>query len=193
MPTEHEYKHVIALDAPETYFKENCKEHHIIRQGYLAFSKGMTCRVRSSSSGIHEGKRKLPVRWFLTFKQKVRNRVVEVESKLDDRDGQDLWSACVGRLKKDRYVLEHEGVDWEIDFFKKGGHLYFVLAEVELEEGADRTSVPPFLQKWLLHEVALTDDRFGNKRLADVEHATNLYNRIVQGVIDENESKEAED
>lgn len=185
MPTEHEYKYVISMNADETYFKENCERHFQIQQGYLAFSKGMTCRVRSSRCCKKDKKK-----WYLTFKQKVGDRVVEVEKKLDDRDGKDLWRVCVGRLKKDRYVVDHEGIKWEVDFFKKGGHLYFVLAEVELEEGASRTSIPPFLQKWLLHEVALTDDRFGNKRLADVEHATNMYTEIDQGVIDENSSKE---
>ena len=187
MPTEHEYKYVMSLDADEDVFKEICERHFIIRQGYLAFSKGMTCRVRSSRCSKKDKKK-----WYLTFKQKVGDRVVEIEKKLDERDGHDLWSVCVGRLKKDRYVIGHEGVKWEVDFFKKGGHLYFVLAEVELEEGAPRKAVPPFLQDYLLYEVPLTDDRFGNKRLADVEHATFTYNQIVQGVIDENESKEAE-
>ena len=176
MPTEHEYKYVLALDTDEEYFRENCKNHFAIRQGYLASSKGMTCRVRSLRDGSS-------VKWFLTFKQKVDNRVIEIEQRLDDRDGKDLWSVtkCVSRLKKERYVLEHDGIDWEVDFFRAGSDRYFVLAEVELTEGSPRIALPKFIHKFLLHEVDLTDDRFGNKKLADVEHASNMYKQIVQG------------
>jgi CYTH domain-containing protein len=196
MPTEHEYKYVLDIATDEEFFKKNCKKHLVIQQGYLAFSKGMTCRVRSSRE---EGQSDRKTKWYLTFKQKVRNRVIEVEKKLDVRDGKDLWSVCVGRLKKDRYVIHgwdddlpgNKKTPWEVDFFKKG-NLYFVLAEVELEEGSLRPKhLPGFIKKDLLYEVPLTDDRFGNKRLGDVEYATSLYEKIAQGEIDEN-SKEAE-
>lgn len=192
MPTEHEYKYVLSMDTDEEYFKEHCEKHFVIQQGYLAFSKGMTCRVRSSRQGLAS------VKWFLTFKQKVRNRVIEVEKRLDDRDGNDLWSVCVGRLKKDRYAIcDEDAADngkfgvWEVDFFKKG-NLYFVLAEVELAEGSPRIASPDFIKDNLLYEVPLTDDRFSNKRLGDVEYATSIYQKIVQGEIDAN-SKEAKE
>lgn len=197
MPTEHEYKYVLSMNTDEEYFKEHCEKHFVIQQGYLAFSKGMTCRVRSSRLGLAS------VKWFLTFKQKVGKRVIEVETRLDNRDGNDLWDVCVGRLKKDRYAVcnnvvtddstgEGEFSVWEVDFFKKKGDLYFVLAEVELEEGSPRIALPDFIKDNLLYEVPLTDDRFGNKRLGDVEYATEMYQKIVQGEIDE-DSKEAEE
>lgn len=201
MPTEHEYKYVLSMETDEPFFKDNCEKHLIIQQGYLAFSKGMTCRVRSSRLSGESDRR---TKWFLTFKQKVRNRVIEVETRLDDRDGNDLWSACVGKLKKDRYVIcdeltadNGEYSVWEVDFFKTGNgfsrtSLYFVLAEVELEEGSPRIALPDFIKDNLLYEVPLTDDRFSNKRLGDVEYATEMYKKIVQGEIDAN-SKTKED
>ncbi len=192
MPTEHEYKYVLSMETNEEYFKKHCKIHYTIQQGYLAFSNGMSCRVRSIIESGGRWRRK----WFLTFKQKVGDRVIEVEKRLDHRDGEDLWSVCVGRLKKDRYVIkDNDGIEWEVDFFKnffKNGNLYFVLAEVELEEGSPRIEPPLFITLHLLYEVPLTDDRFSNKRLGDVEYATSMYQKIVQGEIDEN-SKEAEE
>ena len=107
---------------------------------------------------------------------------IEIEKKIDDRDGQDLWSVCVAKLKKDRYMIEDKGITWELDFFRKGHHLYFVLAEVELPEGASRPKiVPDFLKDYVVYEVPLTDDRFSNKRLGDVDFATNLYQNILNG------------
>ncbi len=200
MPTEHEYKYVLSMETDESYFQTHCEKHFVIQQGYLAFSKGMTCRVRSSREA---GQSDRHTKWFLTFKQKVRGRVIEVEKEIDNRDGEDLWSVCVGRLKKDRYVIcdnivtdhytgEGEFSVWEVDFFKKGV-LYFVLAEVELTEGSPRIALPDFIKDNLLYEVPLTDDRFGNKRLGDVEYATSMYQKIVQGEIDENSKEAAED
>lgn len=189
MPTEHEFKYVLSIETDEEYFKKYCEIHYIIQQGYLAFSDGMSCRVRSVRESGESDRR---TKWFLTFKQKVGDRVIEVEKELDRRDGVDLWSVCVGKLKKDRYVIkDNDGIEWEVDFFKNG-NLYFVLAEVELEEGSPRIGPPLFITLHLLYEVPLTDDRFSNKRLGDVEYATSMYQKIVQGEIDEN-SKEAEE
>lgn len=157
-----------------------------IKQGYLAFSKGMTTRIRCITTLKKE-------RWYLTFKQKINSRVIEIEKKIDSRDGHDLWDVCVGKLKKNRYAIDNEGVTWELDIFKKGT-LYFILAEVELEEGAPRPkTVPPFLKDYILYEVPLTDDRFSNKRLGDAEYATNLYKQIKKGVSDGHNKKQTKE
>lgn len=178
MPTEHEYKYAIAMDVlqhhPEERIRVVCDKHLIIEQGYLAFSKGMSCRIRSI---MEHGKTK----WFLTFKQKVSNRVVEIEKKLDERDGHDLWGVAVGRLKKDRYVFNRDGVKWELDLLKKhDGSVYFMILEVELPEGHPRPKkLPDFLKNHVLYEVPLTDDRFSNKRLGDVNYARQLYAELI--------------
>ena len=179
MPTEHEYKYAIKLEIAEQFDHKKLKSmsdaFQYIKQGYLAFSKGMTLRIRS----ISDVKRQ---KWYMTFKQKVSNRVIEVEKKLDARDGNDLWDVCVGRLTKNRYIMDIKGTTWELDFFHKGDHLYFVQAEVELDEGAPRPKkVPDFLKDYILYEVPLTDDRFSNKRLGDIEYANRLYKELVEG------------
>lgn len=180
MPTEHEFKYVLSLFTDvDSMPWEKC---FLIRQGYLAFSKGMTTRIRSIQAVDETGSLVGKPKWYLTFKQKVRNRVIEIEKKLDDRDGADLWAVCVGKLKKYRHVVDNEGIKWEVDLFFKGNHQYFVLAEVELEEGSPRPKIlPDFLKQWVVYEVPLTDDRFSNKRLGDVEFATDLYNKMADG------------
>ena len=189
MPTEHEYKYILKLETPEEYFEHDCEKHLILRQGYLAFSKGMSCRVRSSRQHGESARR---TKWFLTFKQKVGSRTIEIEKELDKRDGEDLWSVCVGKLKKDRYVIKGlEDTLWDVDFFKRGD-LYFVMAEVELKEGSPRVDLPLFIKADLLYEVPLTDDRFSNKRLGDVDYAISMYQKVVQGEIDENSKEAAE-
>lgn len=179
MPTEHEFKYVIYKNANEEFFNNKCCKHLMIQQGYLVFSKGMTCRVRSAITCAKNCKTS-EKKWYLTFKQKVGNRVIEIEKRIDDRDGNDLWSICVGRVKKDRYVIDNNGINWEIDFFKNAENLYFVLAEVELEEGLPRIELPDFLKNIVIYEVPLTDDRFSNKKLGDVEYATNIYKELTK-------------
>ena len=102
MPTEHEYKYLLSLELAKDFdhptLLKMSKEHQHIKQGYLAFSKGMTTRIRCIDDGEKQ-------KWFLTFKQKVEERVIEIEKRLDDRDGQDLWSVCVGKLKKYLYFI----------------------------------------------------------------------------------------
>lgn len=157
---------------PENEVRMMADNHIIIKQGYLAFSKGMSCRIRCATEA---GKDK----WFLTFKQKVTDRVIEIEKRVDSRDGQGLWEIAVGKLTKDRYVINHNEIYWELDFFKSDDKIYFLLAEVELSEGAPRPKlIPSIFKKHVLLEVPLTDDRFSNKRLGDVNYAKQLYEQI---------------
>ena len=174
MPTEHEFKYVIdsglLTDHPESAIAAVASKHIEISQGYLAFSKGMSCRIRSATM---PGKK---TRWYFTFKQKVSSRVIEIEKKINQRDGEELWPMCVGKLKKDRYELRQGDLCWELDLFKKDNGLYFLMAEVELPEGHPRPkNVHPLLKNYVRFEVPLTDDRFSNKKLGDVEYAQRLY------------------
>lgn len=154
---------------------EQARQIQHIKQGYVGFTKGMTTRVRQIKK-----KNKKP-KWYFTFKQKVSNRVIEIEKKIDKRDGQDIWEICLGKLKKIRYIIDHKGISWEIDFFHKGHLLYFILAEVELDEGLPRPDeIPPLLKDHILYEVPLDSDEFSNKRLSDVEYAKKIYNRLEE-------------
>lgn len=153
----------------------NCS-FNIVEQGYLAFSKGMSTRIRSVVKPDKE-----EPSWVFTFKQKVKERVVEIERKLTDRDGQDLWRMAVGKLKKRRYEkADKSGLIWEVDFFyDKSDHCYFSMAEVEMEEGAPPpTKLPSFIKDYLVFSVPLTDDRFSNKRLGDAEYAASLFRTL---------------
>jgi len=177
MPTEFEFKYVVSPDFLGRYTDDNlralCDEVSHIKQGYLAFSRGMSCRVRCSTE---HGKD----RWTLTFKQKVAKRTIEVEKKLDVRDGGDLWAVAVGKLTKDRHVFHHGGVNWELDLFRSDSETYFVMAEVELSENSPRPdSVLPIIRPYLLYEVPLGDDRFSSKRLGDVKYARQLYAELA--------------
>lgn len=185
IPTEHEFKWVLNLEFskqhPHLSLLERSDNYLHIKQGYLAFSKGMTLRIRSST-GVNAKEK-----WYLTLKQKVGDRVVEIEKKLDERDGHDLWSACVGKVKKDRYVFRIGDQTWELDFFLKHKEIYFIQLEAELPEGAERPEkVPKFIRPHVLFEVPLTDDRFSNKRLGCVEYASQLYRNILEGKANEN-------
>lgn len=177
MPTEHEFKYVLRLDDVSlkslTCLSGACEQ---IEQGYLMYTKGTSARVRRRE---RSGK----ISWWFTFKQKVGERVIEIETEIDQRDGVDLWSACMGKLSKNRYMYV-DGMyrRWEVDlFFDQSGEPYFLMAEVEVQEGGERPLQPPlFIQESLLYEVPLTDDRFSNKRLHDVVYAKNLY-RLLHG------------
>lgn len=170
MPTEFEFKYVICKTALENA-KKLAKKVEEIEQGYTVFNKGVSARVRVVTKD--SGKKK----FFFTYKQKVGDRVIELEQKLDERDGQELWTACIGKLKKYRYELEDSvGHKWELDFFYDPlKAMYFAMAEVEVEEGHGRPATPRFIKDFLIYEVPLTDDRFANKRLGDLEYAKKLY------------------
>lgn len=183
MPTEHEFKYVISLELTKEYTEDQlkvvCSEHRAIEQGVLLHGPGSYLRIRRSTT-------KAGVQNFMTFKLKDADRTIEVEQPLDVRDAADLWRRCYFKLKKDRYIYAENGLKWEIDLFKDGDRVYFILAEVELPEDAPRPKkMPAFLKRHLLYEVPLTDDRCSNKRLGDVEYASKLYEQLTkQGVKD---------
>lgn len=184
MPTEQEYKYVInpsfVHDYGEDKIRLSSERFFLINQGYLSSSESMTTRIRHT---IEEGQ---ITKWYLTFKQKVNNRVIEIETVIDERDGKDLWTLCKGRIDKRRFVYSQDNFKWEIDLFYKIGEnhkddkLYFVLAEVEVPEG----SAPPpdleMLRPYILHRASLFDDRFSNKKLGDVDYAVSLLNELLE-------------
>lgn len=181
MPTEMEYKYLLSLDVANENLQEKCTGHSEIRQGYLASDDKMNLRVRHTLVRWDEGF------WVLTFKQKVPGRQIEIEQKLEARDALDLWEISGRKLKKVRHFFEDVVCDqravWELDLFY-GPDLYFVMMEIEVEEGAPRPALPTsleFLKKHILYEVPLTDDRFSNKNLGDVAFATDLYQQIQGG------------
>lgn len=166
MPTENEKKYVLSLDTEDKFCKLS-ENKVIILQGYLFSSKGTSLRLR-----------KMKNKHYLTLKSSVNGRVVEIENQIDERDFNDLWTQCMNKLEKIRYMVSDKFDNvWEVDFFKDhNGTNYFALAEFEMPEGQlSPTYIPKFIRDNLLFEVPLTDCRFASKLLADIRYASDLY------------------
>lgn len=149
-----------------------CKD---IRQGYLVFSKGVSLRIRETfANNDHRPK------FELTFKQKVGNRVIEIEKSIDHRDFNDLWEVSINKLEKTRYDVMHEQYHWEVDVFKDHDHeTYIIVAEHEMPEGdLSPKSIPAIINDNLLYAVPLDDDRFSSKKLANLKYSKKLYNKF---------------
>lgn len=178
MPTEHEFKYVISLDLlqeqDEQQIASICQEVKDIQQGVICHGPGMYLRIRKS-------KQKQNTNWQMTFKLKDADRTIEIETPIDNRDGEDLWPRCYWSLSKTRYIYKKDEIFWEIDFFKSENEVYFILAEAELPEEAPRPKkIPKFIRKFLLYEVPLTDDRFSNKRLGKIDYAKKMYSHLLK-------------
>lgn len=176
MPTENERKYVLFCLDPDSVLAEVKSRNRFARicQGYLVRDKNITCRVRYSlESGAEH-----PL-YKLTVKRDVKGRTVEVETLLDIRDFDDLWSVSKGKLHKIRVYIE----DWEVDFFLDfNGDVYFILAEHEMPEGQeDPHSVTQFVRDRLLYVVPRGDERFSNRKLGKVKYARKLLTSLKQG------------
>lgn len=80
----------------------------------------------------------------------------ELEEETDRELWQRLWRLTAGRrVRKRRYVFEHEGLEWSIDRFLDRD---LVLAEVELPAPDAPFEIPRFLQKWIEREVTGEDE-----------------------------------
>lgn len=171
MPTECEKKYVLDLDTEDKFQKLSCNKAKLL-QGYLFSSKGTSLRCR-----------KMKNKHFLTLKSTVNGRVVEIENQIDERDFNDLWTQCMNKLEKVRYVCsDDKNQVWEVDFFKDHNSTnYFCLAELEMPEGQKEPEfIPKFIKNNLLFEVPLTDCRFASKLLADIRYATDIYKQLKE-------------
>lgn len=182
MPTEHEFKYVLKINKDilqelSSIFSEDVV---YIDQGYLNTNPVIRIRVKT-----HEG---CESSYILTTKVKTPIRLIEIEQEIDKRDGEELWKLCNKKLKKKRFQI-YDGtinVIWmvELDCFYSleniDGDPYFIMAEIEMPEGMSRPELPEFLQKHLLYEVPLTDNRFSNTNLGDVEYTTRLYQNLLK-------------
>lgn len=174
MPTENERKYVLRVEC-EGEFKRVADSVLVCKQAYLAFSKGMSARVRETIDHINKSK------YRFCFKQNVDGRVVEIEKKIDRRDFDDLWSKSLNRLEKLRYNLWIDDHLWEVDFFKDREHrTYFALAEHEMPEGQlEPDFIPEIIQKNLIYIPHPEDSHYSSKRLADVRYATRKYEELL--------------
>lgn len=178
MPTENERKYVINI-ACEKNIDENFKAY--INQGYMAYSKGMTIRIRRKEYVDHHNHHN--IEHYITYKQKSLSRIIEIEQEIDKRDYDELWHLSKIKLYKIRYNLFDADTNlwWEIDFLKNNNKTYFALAEVELPEGVEKPRrIHPFVEKFLIYEVSLKDNRFSNRRLANCNYSKDLYKKLTK-------------
>lgn len=126
-----------------------------IMQGYLP-GKRITERVRSVES--EDGKT-----YYRAFKAGSGLQRVEIEEPIDARLFDQLWQLTKGkRIRKLRYVVEHDGHKWEIDRYRSRR---LVLAEVELRSPREIAHFPEWLRSVVEREVT-DEDGFTNFQLA---------------------------
>jgi len=128
-----------------------------ICQGYLNRDKGRTVRVRISNDKA-----------YLTVKGPTRGATkLEFEYEIPLSDAEQLLALCDGPiLEKNRHVLVHAGLTWEVDEFL-GANAGLVVAEVELEKEDQLFERP----KWVGVEVT-EDARYFNSNLASKPYCT---------------------
>lgn len=151
----------------------------VITQGYLLRSKLQTLRIRKSVQP--NGKTK----HYLTVKQDINGRIIEIEKKISSDDFRDLSEVATAWVSKTRYEIydSKNKLLWEVDFFKQNEKNYFVMAEVELPDGVENPNgIPEFISNHLIYSVDRLDNRFSSKKLSDITYAQDLLLEIEQVV-----------
>ena len=175
MPVENEYK--FALYDPEgtleeklmasDYFRAN------IRQGYIR--KG--ARIRE----WHDLQTNT-VRYIFTYKHRVEDDVIEVETDISEDDFKKLWSIRELEVSKVRFKFIVDEFTWDVDFLKDQNNTYFSLAEVELPADERTVPVPPStLKDYVLGGTGRHDKTLSNKRLLNVEYAKRVVTAFQAG------------
>ncbi len=109
-----------------------------IKQAYLFEDQDKSIRIRIKSDHA-----------FITIKMGQGLVRSEFEYLIPVNDANEMIEkAELLCLEKDRYVILHEGNEWEIDVFK-GKYEGLVLAEIELESENDEIELP----LWIGEEV----------------------------------------
>lgn len=147
MSTEIERKFLVVSDA---WHRKATAKSHIV-QGYLARGRRATIRVR-----IKDNK-------TATLTIKSRERGIsrsEFEYPIPLKDARALLELCGTRIEKERHIVPHGKLVWEVDVFVSPVDL--VLAEIELESAEQEVKLPA----WVGAEV--TDDPdYRNSSLAE--------------------------
>ena len=152
MSIEIERKFLVKGDG----WKTAAGERLVCNQGYLISDKHKTVRVRT-----------LGDRGYLTVKGATDGiSRMEFEYEIDRPDAAYMLTLCESVVEKTRYVIEHNGMTWELDVFE-GTNEGLVMAEVELESEDQEFDLPD----WAGEEVS-GDPRYYNANLARQPFAT---------------------
>lgn len=148
MGLEIERKFLVRSEA----WREAVRSSAALQQGYLSSNSKATVRVRLFDDA----------RAVLTLKGKAKGITrAEYEYDIPLEEGRELLElARPNVLEKRRYVVEHDGLEWEVDVFE-GRHSGLVLAELELSSAEQQFSFPDWLGEEVTH-----DDRYFNASLA---------------------------
>lgn len=131
MALEIEHKYLVK----DSSYKTLAKTCSIIRQGYLSRVPERTVRVRTiNKSG------------YITVKGKNSGDTrLEFEYPVPYQDALEMLELCEpGIIDKTRYIVEYEGLKWEIDEYH-GSREGLVVAEVEIPHSGFKYSLPPFI------------------------------------------------
>ena len=121
------------------------------RQGYLSTEPGRSVRVRMAAG-----------KGFLTIKGKTVNATrAEYEYVIPSQDAAAMLDELCARplIEKTRYLIEYQGLVWEVDEFE-GENAGLVVAEVELASEDQVVALPA----WVGKEVT-GDPRYYNENL----------------------------
>lgn len=126
----------------------SCMEY---RQGYISTLPGRVVRVRTDGS-----------KGYLTLKGPSIGAVsAEFEYEIPLSDAEEILQMMCEKpiIEKRRYIVEHEGMKWEVDEFL-GENIGLCIAEIELEHEDQSFSLP----SWVGEEVT-SDPRYYNANL----------------------------
>ena len=146
MATEIERKYLVK----DTGWKVEAKGT-VYRQGDLSTVKERTVRVRTINDN-----------GYLTVKGiTVGATRVESEYEIPAKDAGNMLDDLCERpiIEKTRYVIEYEGLNWEVDEFA-GENQGLIVAEVELTDEDQKIALPD----WIGEEVT-GDPRYFNSNL----------------------------
>lgn len=163
MPIENEFKYVLRYD-PKLLTVLGAGSR--LEQGYLSEDT----RIRAITD-----ENEATTFWF-TFKKWTDQGLIEIEPEISKADFDRLWPLTMTRLCKSRYSFEENG-QWDVDFFGDVANPYFVLAEVELPEGATEPRVAERLAPYLIKAVG-KDPEFTSYRLSNEAYARSVLERL---------------
>lgn len=147
MANEIERKFLVLDDRWRTSATQSIR----MRQGYLSEGYERSIRVRTEND-----------RAFINIKSSNDGiHRLEYEYEIPLQDAREILERIALRplIEKTRYIVEHEGFEWEIDVFE-GDNDGLVVAEVELDSIDDHLPLP----EWAGREVS-DDLRYYNVSL----------------------------
>ena len=179
MAIEHEYKFILTDNHPELIqtLKDSVPEQ-FIHQIYLNKSIRFRKIVKIS-------KKKTSTKFYHTFKKRIDDDVLEIESEITPEDFMMVQKAdCICSLHKYRYTIKQIHGQWDIDFLVKhetSNEVYIAMAECEQPKGFE-VVVPEVLKPYIRFEVPYEHSTyFSNFKMCDQEYAKQalIINRLM--------------